>query len=190
MTDLDSHLFLSINEAFPSWLAAIFLALTQLGGPIGIPLWLVVMAWVDRRSRARRAGFSAGAVLMAMAVDQALKYLIARARPWSVLPETHVVGSLETSYSFPSGHTTASFALAMAATLAFPRLKPWPLVAAALVGFSRIVVGMHYPGDVLAGAWLGTLVPLALYTLARRGGFQSYVTPSPAITVRNDGAAP
>lgn len=182
MTELDSRLFLAVNEAFPAWLAAVFLAITQLGGVIGIPAWLVVMAWVDRHRRAQRAAFCAGAVVVAMAVDQALKFLIARARPWSVLPATHVVGTLETSYSFPSGHTTASFALAMAATLAFPRLRPWPLVVAALVGFSRIVVGMHYPGDVLAGAWLGVTVSLALSFLARRRGLERYVAPSPAVT--------
>jgi undecaprenyl-diphosphatase len=150
----------------------------------------VVAAWVDRRHYARRASFCVGAVAVAMAVDQALKYLIARPRPWSVLPETHVVGTLEMSASFPSGHTTASFALAMAAALVFRRLGPWPLVAAALVGFSRIVVGMHYPGDVLAGALLGTLTPLALHRLARRTQLQGFLAPVPATAAREDRSQP
>ena len=70
------------------------------------------------------------------------------------------------TYSFPSGHATVSFACATVLALAVPRLR-WPLFTlAALIAFSRVYVGVHYPGDVLAGAVLGVLLAIALRMLA------------------------
>lgn|GEM_PF-2843808 len=65
--------------------------------------------------------------------------------------------------SFPSDHTTAAFAIATAILL---RNRLWgalTLVAAAALGISRVVIGVHYPLDVLAGAALGSTVAVVLY---------------------------
>ena len=71
------------------------------------------------------------------------------------------------TFSFPSGHATVAFASATILALAVPRLR-WPLFAlAALIAFSRVYVGVHYPGDVLAGAVLGVGIATALRMLAR-----------------------
>jgi diacylglycerol kinase family enzyme len=71
------------------------------------------------------------------------------------------VRRLPTSTSFPSGHTASAAAFATAVGMELPRLR-WPLAAAAsAVGFSRVYTGVHYPGDVLAGAALGIGVATA-----------------------------
>lgn len=62
-----------------------------------------------------------------------------------------------TDQSFPSGHTTTAFALATVLSFLSPRWRVPVFGVAALVGVSRVVLGMHYPSDVLGGAILGTL---------------------------------
>ena len=90
-----------------------------------------------------------------------LKRLIGRGRPEVYHPEVPLAFRWNLSdydyQSFPSGHATTSFALAMVAAFLFPRLALPALAVAVLIGFSRIVVGAHYLTDVTAGAVLGTL---------------------------------
>jgi membrane-associated phospholipid phosphatase len=59
--------------------------------------------------------------------------------------------------SFPSGHATTGFALCFTAGFLMPRMFPAMLGVAVLIGLSRVVLGVHYPTDVLAGALVGTL---------------------------------
>lgn len=59
------------------------------------------------------------------------------------------------SSSFPSGHSASAFAFATGAAKAQPMLSVSLLVLAALVGYSRVHTGVHYPADVLAGAFIG-----------------------------------
>lgn len=111
--------------------------------------------------RYARASFPLVAVGAAWAASSAIKQLVGRARPDAAL---HLVA--EHNYSFPSGHATASFALAMALTLYFRSwwtLPAWLL--AVLVGASRLYVGVHWPSDVLAGAALGVGVAAAAWAL-------------------------
>jgi undecaprenyl-diphosphatase len=64
-------------------------------------------------------------------------------------------------WSFPSGHATTAFAGAVALSYLWRRAAPLFFLLAAAIAFSRVYVGVHYPGDVLAGAALGSLVGLA-----------------------------
>ncbi len=89
-----------------------------------------------------------------------LKRLIGRARP--VHFEELGIASFQpilndwSFQSIPSGHAATMFAFAMAMAFLFPALKNWLLLLAALVGISRVVIGMHFPSDVFAGVIVGT----------------------------------
>jgi len=65
-------------------------------------------------------------------------------------------------FSFPSGHATASFAVALSYALVFPLWSGPLILLAALVGFSRIRLGVHYPSDVVVGQLLAALTAIVL----------------------------
>ena len=110
------------------------------------------------------AAFAAGD-----AVSGAIKQAVDRPRPPVDDPQRlDAVVSVPASPSFPSGHATTSFAAAAAVAVLVPRLRVPALSLAALVGFSRIYLGVHYTIDVLCGAVLGSLIGLAVALAAKR----------------------
>jgi membrane-associated phospholipid phosphatase len=112
-------------------------------------------------------------VLLAEGVQSALKVWVERDRPPLDNPEPAPLVALPSTYSFPSGHAVVAFACATVISFAVPRLR-WPLYAlAALVAFSRVYVGVHFPGDVAAGAVIG--VALGLVVEGSRRLLRDYV---------------
>lgn len=97
---------------------------------------------------------SAGFIIADNTVD-ILKYLIARPRPCGELQNVRLLVPCLASFSFPSGHASTSFAMASIIGYLFRRGAIPAFIIAALVAYSRIYVGVHYPSDVLGGAYLG-----------------------------------
>ena len=125
---------------------AISAALVKLGGRRG------------RRAALRGIGSIAVASLL---TNQPAKRLFRRARPkLRGFPEMRLPRrGIPTSASFPSGHTSSAFAFALGAGAELPPVVGLPLLGlASAVGFSRVYVGAHYPGDVAVGAAIGTAV--------------------------------
>ncbi len=114
-----------------------------------------------RRRLPARALSAALALALVTALVTAIKDLVDRARPALADPTVQTVVATPHTPSFPSGHAATAFAAATAIGVVCPRLR-WPLIGlAALVGLSRVYLGVHYGLDVLAGAVLGILVGLA-----------------------------
>ena len=112
-------------------------------------------------------------VVLAEAISGGLKPLLRRDRPSASETDPLPLVDVPATYSFPSGHATVSFACATILTLALPRLAAPFYALAALIAFSRVYVGVHYPSDIVVGAVLGTLIAIALRTLEavlRRSG--------------------
>lgn len=87
-----------------------------------------------------------------------LKEWIGRVRPCHVMENVHLLTDCNTSYSFPSSHAVNIFAAAFFLAQPFRRLTPVLFVIAAIVGYSRIYMGIHYPFDVIGGAGIGLLI--------------------------------
>ena len=105
-----------------------------------------------RRQDAEVPLHSAGVVVADVALDHLNQILLAGKPPAIVLVPR------PDDFSFPSGHTGASFAAASALYFSRSRLRFPALVLAVLIGFSRLYLYVHYPTDVLAGAVLGSLL--------------------------------
>ena len=87
-----------------------------------------------------------------------LKEWVGRIRPCEILPEVRLLTDCNTSYSFPSSHAVNLFAAAYFLSQPFRRLAPVFYGIAAVVGYSRVYLGIHYPLDVMGGAAIGLLI--------------------------------
>jgi undecaprenyl-diphosphatase len=103
-------------------------------------------------------------------VNVPLKSAVRRKRPTGEVPEERSLVKPE-SYSFPSGHTASAAAFSGVVGRAYPRL--WLPIngLAAMVGFSRVYTGVHFPGDVLGGWIVGKGVAFVVNRIAERCGF-------------------
>jgi undecaprenyl-diphosphatase len=166
---LDAGALLSIQEQLRAPFLDGLMVFFSLIGNSGL-VWILMGAVLLVPKRTRPGGvFLLGCLLTAYLInDLLLKELAARARPYDALPGIELLVAPLRSYSFPSGHANSSFAAALALALAFGRRGALAYIPAALIAFSRCYVGVHYPGDVLAGMLVGTLVPLAAFPLLRR----------------------
>ena len=84
-----------------------------------------------------------------------IKYWLERPRPCHALQNVHLLVSCGSGFSFPSSHAVNNFAGALILAFFFPRNKWWFFGIAAIVAFSRVYVGVHYPFDVIGGAVIG-----------------------------------
>jgi membrane-associated phospholipid phosphatase len=154
-TESNKPLFLAWNAAASEWLPAFAWAgITNLGSTLGA--FTLLAPTIARRPRWIAAALLASP--FAILYTYAIKILADVPRPPEVLsPETiHIIGMALRSNSFPSGHTLTAFVVAGVLTLCIRRPLAWLAVPlAALVAFSRIAVGAHWPLDLLGGAMGG-----------------------------------
>src|ERR1700678_4029686 len=127
----------------------------------------LLLLWIAVELR-RRAVVPVAFALAAVGVSDVigarlLKPWFHRMRPFDALPPGAVHQAFQTSHlgSMPSLHAANSFALAVVLSRAVPRLAPLFYGMASLIALSRVVGGVHWPSDVVAGALFGSLIGLA-----------------------------
>lgn len=132
-------------------------AITALGNS-GL-IWLLLAGILLLTPKYRRAGAAvlAGLVLEIICCNMVLKPLVARVRPCDVNTAVQLLIARPDDFSFPSGHTGASFAAAAALFADRNRLWIPSLILSLLIAFSRLYLYVHYPTDILAGAAIGMM---------------------------------
>lgn len=161
---MDFSLLYAIQNMRSPLLDNIILALTSIMGSYG-QVWVIVGIALCLLRKTRSCGV---AVLISYALvflvgQFALKDLIARARPCHVDQAVELLVKRPSSYSCPSTHTAWAFAAAASILLYFRRSGIVVMLVAALIGFSRLYLFVHFPTDVLFGAVLG--IALAFLTV-------------------------
>lgn len=106
------------------------------------------------------------AVAAGIAMFHTVKRRVCRVRPRDIEPHcwAHIV--TRDRFSFPSGHSTTAFAVAVSLGSFYPEIMPLMLVLAANVAVSRVVVGMHFLSDVLVGSGAGALLGYVAFRFA------------------------
>lgn len=132
-------------------------------------LMLVFLLWLfferDWRRRFYNFALTALAVIAARGLlVELFRFIYFRSRPELMLSIAPLIGTPDAP-AFPSGHAATFFALAAAVYLVKKRTGIWFLAAAALISLGRVFVGVHWPSDVLAGALIGILSALAVYSI-------------------------
>lgn len=121
--------------------------------------WIVLAIVCLIFPKTRKTGAVMGlALIMGLIVcNLTLKPLVARIRPYDLMPTINVLVEHLSDFSFPSGHTVASFEGALAIALTQKKRFGIPaIVLASVIAFSRLYLFVHYPTDVLVGVVLGT----------------------------------
>lgn len=136
---------------------------THLGNAGWIFIALAIILLLKKKTRQAGAAALTSLALGFVATNLVLKPLVERSRPWVVMEDFSSLVFSRDLHSFPSGHTCAAFAFSasLCAVLPSKTAKAAALIAAALMGFSRVYVGVHFLSDVLAGAVVGTVCGLA-----------------------------
>lgn len=167
---IDGSLFTSVTGFAhrTTWLNTPLQLWTNAG--LGVFAVLMVVGWWNARRRDTRSMTLAlaapVAVVVAFAVAEVAKKLVAEVRPCYSLPHAYLVDACpdRTDYAFPSGHSTTAFATVAALWLLDRRLSAIATVFALLEGFTRVYLGDHYPHDVIGAALLA--IPVA-YLVSR-----------------------
>lgn len=167
---LDTALLYQVNGAHHPLLDALMLFVTDIKRT-GLVL-LVIWGGLLWKGGAKGRTVAFLLIPLILLTDQlsshVLKELFGRVRPCEALEGVRTIDGCRHSASFPSSHAVNTFAAAALFSLFYRRWVPWVAFAlAALVSYSRIYLGLHYPSDVLGGAVIGAVCALVMVWVYR-----------------------
>jgi undecaprenyl-diphosphatase len=139
----------------PRWFRILMIVMTRLGdGWLWYSIGLILVIFGGAQ-KFLAIGAATSAAAVGIFLFRALKHASRRKRPCEIEPHCWSLLLPPDKYSFPSGHSITSFAIAVSIGLFYPDLQAVLLAVALLIASSRIILGMHFLSDVLAGSAIG-----------------------------------
>lgn len=170
--DLDNYILLSIKNKMHGYLMdKAMVIITSLGN--GGIIWIVISILLMSNKKYRNIGFiTLGALILSTIIGEGIvKHLVRRIRPCNHLNKNKLLITEPKSYSFPSGHTLSSFAVAGVLSMYFAEYSFIFIGIAFLIALSRIYLYVHYPTDVIAGIVLGLMCSKLVFMILHQGYF-------------------
>lgn len=160
LLNVDGGILLLIQENIRNpILDHVMIFITTLGD--GGMIWIAVTLLLLISKKTRKIGMmSAAALLGSLLINNYfIKNLVQRPRPYVTFTDLQILIPTPSEFSFPSGHTSSSFAAAGVFYHNLSKRYGIPaIILAGLIGVSRMYVGVHYPTDVIAGIVMGILL--------------------------------
>lgn len=161
MTQLEIQFLQFLESLRTDFSVKLFEGITMLGEETILILMIAVLYFAYDKRLALRIGYI---TITSMCVNNTVKNLVKRPRPFAVAEVNPARAHTATGYSFPSGHTQTIATWSSAFAMYFK--KAWVSVLAGVgivaVAFSRLFLGVHYPSDVIVGAVLGAVIAVGL----------------------------
>ncbi len=146
------------NWEAPRWVRLYVISATRGGdGWLWYAMGLAILV-LGGKTRFEAVGAAGIASTLSILLFQWLKRLTGRRRPCQIEPHCWATLLPPDQFSFPSGHTMTAFAVAIPLLLFYPTLTIGLLFCAVSIAISRVLLGMHFLSDVVAGAAIGTLL--------------------------------
>ena len=171
----DSDLFLYLNGLHVDWMDKVMVLITNMW--VWFPLYLLLIYWTVKQygKRCWWVFFAVGLVVLCtdQLASHVCKPLFQRLRPCYNTDFQYLIylpkGLAGGRYGFVSSHAANTFGVATFLTPVLKKYRPWMAIVlflwAFISSYSRIYIGFHYPGDILCGALLGTLIGLVFWKL-------------------------
>ncbi len=182
---IDKQIFLYFNSLHSPLSDQIWIWITNI--PTWIPLYVLLLFFVIKIFKTDSLYIIAGLLLVILASDQFtssfMKPFFARLRPCHDLEIGHLVHVAKKcggQFGFASGHAANSFGIAIFTWMIFRSYWRWTwliFIWAIAVAFSRIMIGVHYPGDILVGASVGVFFGWLIFKLVNEAYFRIKLEP-------------
>jgi undecaprenyl-diphosphatase len=169
---VDWRIYHSVNDFVwrHHWLGSLFKAIETYGTILiavaAVALWFFARPGGDRKWKVA-AGSALGAAALGIVINRIVAAVHHRDRPFITHPSAHVFGPHKTDASMPSDHATAALAIAVAVLLIDTGVGIAFLVLAVLIAIGRVIIGEHYPGDVLVSTVIGLAAAFIVVRLGR-----------------------
>jgi len=173
LEQIDKTVFLFLNSIYSDTSDKIWLLITYI--PTWIPLYVLIFFLFIKLYKRDSIYLILGLLLVVLICDQFtsgfMKPFFERPRPChdeAIGHLVHVADKCGGMFGFASGHSSNSFGIAMFVWMVFRASWKWTWLIflwAAFVAYSRIAVGVHYPGDILVGGFLGVLFGFLVFRL-------------------------
>lgn len=169
----DNYILFTISRRIRNrYLDKVMPIITSLGN-LGI-VWIMIAGVLMINEQHRLIG---GVVILTLIIstligEGIIKHIVRRARPCSYKESMHLLIDKPLSYSFPSGHTLSSFAVAEVLSAYFEQFRIIFLAIAFLIALSRIYLYVHYPTDVIAGIIIGIVCSKIVFIILQGGYLQ------------------